>query len=161
MIKMNKNMRSLLERVKIEKEEFIKINPVRLSTIMYPGFKKVYDCIIIDMDNEISEENINFKRILSMFGDRTGYEASCNEIRVNDYIDYCTEFAVIQLTEIIMDTWKYKLKSEFPKYKFCIMFSLSEGYATLRFHVIRENEGSWLKNDIEEYEDSAILVQEF
>lgn len=158
---MNKNMKSLLEKVKIEKEGLIKINPGKLSTIMLPRFKEVYDCIIIDMNNEIKEENINFKRILSMFGDRTGYEVSCNEIRINDYIDYSDEFAVIQLAEIIMDTWKYKLKSEFPKYRFCIILSFSEGYATLRCHAVRENEGSWLKGDIDEYKDSAIIVQEF
>lgn len=154
-------MKSLLEKVKIEKEGLIKIHPDKLSTIMLPRFKEVYDCIIIDMNNEIKEENINFKRILSMFGDRTGYEASCNEIRINDYIDYSDEFAVIQLAKIIMDTWKYKLKSEFSKYRFCIILSFSEGYATLRCHSVRENECSWLKDDIDEYKDSAIIVQEF
>ena len=161
MIKMNKNMKGLLEKVKTEKEELIKISPDKLSKIMIPNFKEVYDCIIIDMNNEITEEKINFKRILSMFGDRTGYEASCNEIRINDYIDYSDEFAVIELAEIIMDTWKYKLKLEFPKYRFCIILSFSEGYTTLRFHSVRENEGSWLKGDIDEYKDTAIIVQEF
>jgi len=60
-----------------------------------------------------------------------------------------------------MDTWKYKLKSEFPQYRFCIILSFSEGYATLRCHAVRENEGSWLNGDMDEYKDSAIIVQEF
>ncbi|HAG42625.1 MAG TPA: hypothetical protein DCL31_03625 [Clostridium sp.] len=113
------------------------------------------------MNNGIKEENINFKRILSMFGDRTGYEASCNEIRINDYIDCSDEFSVIQLAEIIMDTWKYKLKTEYPKYRFCIILSFIEGYATLRCHVVRENESPWLKDDLDEYEYEAIMVKEF
>ena len=36
----------------------------------------------------------------------------------------------------------------------------SEGYATLRFHVIRENEHPWLKSDLEAYKDEAFMVQE-
>lgn len=159
MIKTNKNMKNLLKEMK--KEELVKINPDKLSKIMIPNFKEVYDCIIIDMNNEIKEENINFKRILSMFGDRTGYEASCNEIRINDYIDYSDEFAVIQLGQIIMDIWKYKLKTEYPKYRFCIILSFNEGYVTLRCHVVRENESLWLKDNLDEYEDDAIIVQEF
>ncbi|CAM2897755.1 hypothetical protein HAHI6034_01790 [Hathewaya histolytica] len=128
---------------------------------MIPNFKEVHDCIIIDMNNEINVENVNFKRILSMFRDRTGYEASCNEIRINDYIDYSDEIGILQLAEIIVDTWKYKLKIEYPQYKFCIILSFREGYVTMRFHVIRENENSWLKADLDEYKNEAIMVKEF
>ncbi|GAA0086292.1 hypothetical protein UT300007_27310 [Clostridium sp. CTA-7] len=161
LIRTNRNMIDLLEKAKIKKEEVIKINTDNLSKIMIPNFKGVHDCIIIDMNNEIKIENVNFKRILSMFTDRTGYEASCNEIRINDYIDYSNEVAVLQLAEIIMDTWEYKLKTEYPQYKFCIILSFSEGYVTMRFHVVRENESSWLKADLDEYKDEAIMVKEF
>ncbi|WP_297422940.1 hypothetical protein [Clostridium sp.] len=34
---------------------------------------------------------MNFQRILSMFGDITGYEASFNEIRINGYISDTVE----------------------------------------------------------------------
>ncbi|GKX67000.1 hypothetical protein [Inconstantimicrobium mannanitabidum] len=161
LIRTNKNMIDLLKKAKIKREEVIKISTDNLSKIMSPNFKDVHDCIIIDMNNEIKVENVNFKRILSMFRDRTGYEASCNEIRINDYVDYSDEVAVLQLAEIIMDTWKYKLKTEYPQYRFCIILSFSEGYVTMRFHVIRENESSWLKTDLDEYKDEAIMVQEF
>lgn len=154
-------MKCLLEKLKSEKEDFIQINPEKLSKIMLPNFKEVYDCIIIDMNNEIKEENINFKRILSMFGDKTGYEASCNEIRINDYIDNSDEFAIIKLAKIIMESWKYQLIAKYPKNKFCIILSFCEGYTTLRCHVIRKNESSWLKGDLDEYSDEAIIVQEF
>lgn len=53
-----------------------------------------------------------------------------------------------------------KLVSEYPQYRFCIIFSFSEGYATLRFHMIRENEKSWLKSDLETYKDEALMVLE-
>lgn len=160
-IRTNKNMIELLEKANIKKEEIIKIKTDNLSRIMIPSFKDVHDCIIIDIDNELNVENVNFKRILSMFGDRTGYEASCNEIRINDYIDCSDEITVLQLSQIIMETWKYKLRAEYPKYKFCIILSFSEGYATIRFHVVRENENSWLKADLDEYKNEAIMVKEF
>lgn len=154
-------MIELLEKVKLKKDEVIKINTDNLSKIMIPNLKEVHNCIIIDMNNEINEENINFKRILSMFKDRTGYEASCNEIRINDYIEYYNPIAVLQFAEIIMDTWRYKLKMDYPQYKFCIILNFSEEYVTIRFHIIRENESSWLKADLDKYEHEAIMVQEF
>lgn len=159
MIKTNKNMTSLLEKVEMT-EKIIQINATELTKIMFPTFKEVYNCIVVDMNDEIKEENINFKRILSMFGDKTGYEASCNEIRINNYIDCLDDVTVIQFGKIIMDAWKYKLKSEYPKYKFCIILSINKGYGIIRFHVIREDESQWLTNDLDEYADESIIVQE-
>lgn len=57
-----------------------------------------------------------------------------------------------------MDIWKYKLKMEYLKYKFCIIFSFSKGYVIMRFYVIRENESLWLKVDLDEYKDEVIMV---
>lgn len=32
--------------------------------------------------------------------------------------------------------------------------------ATLRFHMIRENEKSWLKSDLETYKDEVLMIRE-
>ncbi|MCR4651423.1 MAG: hypothetical protein K5662_06675 [Lachnospiraceae bacterium] len=45
--------------------------------------KIVYDCLVYDKAGIIEETNINFDRIMMMCGDKTGYEASCNEIRID------------------------------------------------------------------------------
>lgn len=95
LIRINKNMIDLLKKVKIKKEEVIKISIDNLFKIMSLNFKEVYDCIIVDMNNEIKVENVNLKRIFFMFRDRIGYEVSCNEIRINDYIDYFDEVVVL------------------------------------------------------------------
>ncbi|WP_297422750.1 hypothetical protein [Clostridium sp.] len=117
MIKINEKMKELLE--KVEKSEIkTEIKTDELAKIMFANFKEGYNCIIIDMNNTIKEESINFQRILSMFGDRTEYEASCNEIRINDYINYSDESTIIQLGKLIINTWKDKLKTEYPKYNF-------------------------------------------
>jgi hypothetical protein len=114
------------------------------------------------MNNEIIVENINFGRMLSKFKDKTGYEASCNEIRINDYVDYYSdEVALLQLAEIIMTAWEYKLRTAYPQYKFCMILSFNDGYATMRFHIIRENENPWLKADLNGYKNEAIMVKEF
>jgi hypothetical protein len=160
LIRTNKKMMDLLEKVKIKNEEVIKISTYNLSKIMFPNFKEVHGCIIIDMNNEINVQNVDFKRILSMFKDRTGYEASCNEVRINDYIDYYDESAVLQLAEIVANTWRYKLKIEYPQNRFCIIISFNGSYVTMRFHIIRENESTWLKYDLDEYRDEAIMIQE-
>ncbi|NOW04336.1 hypothetical protein [Clostridium beijerinckii] len=159
MIKINEKMKELLKKVeKLEIETEIKAD--ELAKIMFVNFKEVYNCIIIDMNNTIKEESINFQRILSMFGDRTGYEASCNEIRINDYINYSDEGTVIQLGKLILNAWKDKLKTEYPEYNFCIIFSFSNGFGTMRFHVIREDESRWLESDLNKYKDEAIIVEE-
>ncbi|AVQ47802.1 hypothetical protein C7M60_18785 [Clostridium botulinum] len=95
-----------------------------------------------------------------MCGDRTGYEASCNEIRINDYVDVYDDYNILSLSKVIIQAWKYKLKTEYPEYKFLIILAYREGYATLRFHVFRENEGTWLVNDLNAYKEEAILVEE-
>ena len=142
-------------------KEYIKMSTDNMSKILTPNFIEVYNCIIIDTNNEIKAENIDFERILLTFQDRTGYEDSCNEVRLNDYIDCYDEMGLLKTAEIIMKVWEKKLVSEYPQYRFCIILSFSEGYATLRFHMIRENEKSWLKSDLETYKDEAIMVQEF
>lgn len=68
-------MRYLLNKAKGTKE-YIQMSTDNMSKILTPNFIEVYNCIIIDTNNEIKAENIDFERILLMFHDRTGYEAS-------------------------------------------------------------------------------------
>lgn len=159
MIKTNKKMRNLIDKAN-ETKEYIRISTDNISKVLNPNFVEVHNCIIIDINDEIKAENIDFERILLMFQDRTGYEASCNEIRINDYIDCTDEMGVLKTAEVVMKVWEKNLVAEYPQYRFCIILSFSEGYATLRFHMIRENEKSWLKSDLETYKDEALMIRE-
>ena len=98
-------MRYLLNKANGTKE-YIKMSTDNMPKILTPNFIEVYNCIIIDTNNEIKAENIDFERILLMFQDRTGYEASCNEVRLNDYIDCSDEMGVLKTAEIIMKVWE-------------------------------------------------------
>ncbi|WP_460263628.1 hypothetical protein [Clostridium sporogenes] len=160
MIRTNKLMERLLENLIERDKNLIKVKVGNISTILFPNLIKVHDCIIVDIEKEVTEEDINFKEIISMYGDRTGYEASCNEIRINDYVDFYDDYNILSLSKVIIQAWKYKLKTEYPGYKFLIILAYREGYATLRFHIFREDEGTWLLNDLNVYKEEAILVEE-
>lgn len=153
-------MRELLKKAE-QMNGSIEMNTDNMAKILYPYISEVHDSVIIDINKEIDPEKVNFEKVLLMFQDRTGYEASCNEIRINDYVDCPDEIAILKTAIIIMNVWKNRLLLEYSKYKFCLILSFSDGYATLRFHVLRKNEHPWLKKDIEEYIDTALLVQEF
>ena len=60
MIKTNKKMRHLLKKAN-ETNEYITLSTDNMLKILNPNFIQVYDCIIIDTNNEIKAENINFK----------------------------------------------------------------------------------------------------
>ena len=120
--------------------------------------KIIRDCIIYDQEGNLSEDKINFERILKLYGDWTGYEASCNEIRLTDYLDLNKE----NIGNIIdvFNHLKEGLLNMYPNRKFCIIFSMDESDITVRFHTYREVEGLWISEDLESY-DNPILYEIF
>ncbi|WOC56480.1 hypothetical protein [Bacillus halotolerans] len=158
----NKNMKRLKERL----EDLSNTNKVDLSNlkdIISPNIVKVDDCFILDLEDELTDNpTINWNRILKMYGDKTGYEASCNELRINDYLDYSdlSGEEILFYALQVVDGWEHHLKEKFPEHKFVVIISIDEGFATIRFYKYREKESSWLKADIEEYGNEAILLKE-
>lgn len=162
MRKVNQNMKRILKNINNKKENIIKIDLNELEKIINPNIIEVHDCVILDLENRIVKQNIDFDFILKRFGDRVGYEASRNEIRVNDYIIEGSFNSIVRLSFKIIEILKYKLKLRYPNDKFCIVFSSDKEYVTLRFYKIRENENSWLnEKDLDRYVDEAIMVYKF
>lgn len=162
MIKVNKNMEKILKNINVEEENIIKIDLNELEKIINPNIIYVHNCAILDLDNKIIKENIDFDFIIKRFGDRVGYEASRNEIRVNDYIIEGTFNSIVKLSFKIINILKYKLKLQYPNNKFCIIFTSDKEYVTLRFYKIREDEKPWLnEKDLDGYIDEAIMVYKF
>lgn len=162
MIKVNKNMEKILKNINVEEENIIKIDLNELEKIIDPNIIYVHNCAILDLDNKIIKENIDFDFIIKRFGDRVGYEASRNEIRVNDYIIEGTFNSIVKLSFKIINILKYKLKLQYPNNKFCIIFTSDKEYVTLRFYKIREDEKPWLnEKDLDGYIDEAIMVYKF
>lgn len=107
--------------------------------------KLIRDCIIYDEYGDLKEENINFKRVLQVVGDRTGYEVSCSEIRLSkeripkeQLLHFAYGIRNI-LSQIVGDG------------KVVVYISLLEDDVELRFHRYRKNEKSWLVDELNEY----------
>ncbi|AXY39430.1 hypothetical protein ACPZJV_06570 [Bacillus velezensis] len=158
----NKNMKRLKERLE-DRSNANKVDLSKLKDIISPNIVKVDDCYILDLEYELTDNTtINWNRILKMYGDKTGYEASCNELRINDYLDNSdlSDEEISLYAFQVVDGWEQHLKEKFPEHKFVVIISIDEGFATLRFHKYREEESGWLKADIEDYGNEAILVKE-
>ncbi|WP_121643444.1 hypothetical protein [Bacillus vallismortis] len=160
----NKNMKRLKERF----EDLSNTKKVDLSNVKdiispNPNITKVEDCFILDLEYELTDNpTINWNSILKMYRDKTGYEASCNELRINDYLDQrdLSDEEVLLYSLHVIHGWEHHLNEKFPEHKFVVILSIDEGFATLRFYKYREEESSWLKANIEEYGNEAILVKE-
>jgi len=127
-----------------------------LKELLSPDFVSVYDCILISKKSvEVLEQSFN--KAIEMYGDRTGYEASNTEMRINDYIDNenLNIYDILSLTMLILDCWSAKLKQIDCEAKFCFIISCDSPYVTLRYHKFRETEGTWLLEDINQYEGAV------
>lgn len=132
------------------------INVQGLLDLLSPKFVSVYDCIIIsDKSADILETN--FSKMISMYGDRTGYEASNTEVRINDFIENgdLDVYDLVSIALLAIQCWSAKIKYVDDSSKFCFILSCDEQYVTLRFHKVRAEEGVWLSRDIEKYDDAV------
>ncbi|MBY8911647.1 hypothetical protein KY305_02585 [Bacillus sp. YC2] len=159
---MNDKMKKIKDTVINDLSYAKKTELSSLEKVISPNIVKIDDCFILDLENELSNtQSINWDRILKMYGDKTGYEASCNELRVNDCLDNenLSEDEVLIYAFHVMDGWEHQLNESFPEHKFILILTVDEGYATLRFYKFREEESSWLNEDIEK-NGEAVLVRE-
>lgn len=150
MIKMNENMKILLETG--EKGEC----NLQIDTILNEVINKtklLKDCIIYDEDDSLKEDKIDFSRILQFAGDKTGYEVSCNElifgkqeITSNKYLELANKLC-------------YLLSVKYGEKRFAVYISVYDDYVELRFHTCRNEEHSWLVDNLDEY-DIPILYCE-
>ena len=77
-----------------------------------------------------------FDKALEMYMDKTGYEATNTEIRLNSYFE----------KNISME----------PHSKFCLILSCDEEHVEIRFHKIHPGEKMWLDENLEDYPEEAI-----
>lgn len=153
----NRRMKELLQSISnsIHKEE-IRWNIQQMNKLFCPSFQKVKDCMIITEKNVCELEKV-FDSIIETYTDKTGYEASNTETRINYYIE--NEISVetsIQIAFMVIGIWALRLKQLEPESKFCFIICSDEDFVEIRFHKVRDNENLWLEEDIESYQDEAI-----
>lgn len=115
---------------------------------------KVCETYLLEKSGEhISTEAIekNFEQLLRMNTDQTGYESSVNECKLVDNFDFCLSASQqFVLGQIVMENLMTKKDFPIP----CVVyFTYDAGELTMRFHKYRENEGLWVSEDLETYEE--------
>ena len=111
--------------------------------------KLIHDCLVYDKENEIDENKINFNKLLEMYGDKTGYEVSCNEIRIEKELISKSHFF------FLVNELDRELEEKFSR-KVVIYIQELEDSFDLRFHSLRENEKKWLSENLDEYDNPII-----
>lgn len=134
-----------------------------LSNLLFPRIVEAYDCLILDIDQTLDPKTINFEKAIELLGDRTGYEASCNKIRINDYISYNegNELDVVVFALDLLKIWEYRFKRDYPNITFNLIMSYGDGYVTIGFHILREDEPRWLADDLDTFKQEALLLKQF
>ena len=150
MVKMNDMMKALLMD---EKEENACIQLDAILRKIVSKTKKINDCIVYDEEGTMEEEKINFDKIIQFVGDWTGYEASCNELRFESNSISQSQFLVLASSLSNMLSQKFNGK------EIVVYILLCDNEIELRFHTYRDNEGLWLDDDLNKY-DNPILCWE-
>jgi hypothetical protein len=130
-----------------------------ICLLLCPKFKEVDGVIFLNLSDDSIPNKINIEKVIQIYGNLTAYECSCNEIRINDYIQY-TEGdgrCILKFALLLQKNWIAKIRKEYPSCKFCFVLSYDGEFATLRFHKIRENESFFLTDDLESYTEEGIL----
>lgn len=136
--------------------EMLELNIQQLNKLLFPPFKKVKDCVIISQKS-VDKLESTFDNTIKMYMDKTGYEASNTETRINDYFENEISLAGgTQIALMVMETWALQLKQMEPNTKFCLIICSDEERVEIRFHKMRDSGNGWLAKDLEKYKDGAV-----
>lgn len=156
-MKYNKNFNKYLKRIytdmkdiKLDKKVEISIGSLR--DLLFPNFKKVFDCIVISGDS-ISNLKRDFDATINYLGDINYYEIYDTEVLINSYLENenYTKEELLYITIMVIKAWKYKLNMITDK-KIRFIISFDENRVTLRFHQIRDDGYEWLESDLDSYD---------
>ena len=153
----NREMKRLLKDISNNPSvESLKFNFSELYDLFFPKFKKVKDCIIISKKS-VDELEMFFDRSVKACQDKTGYEAYSSDTRIDCYFeDKVSMMAGTQIALIALEVWALRLKQMDPNSKFCLIMYSNEDRVEIRFHKVRDNEISWLSDNLEGYKGDAV-----
>ena len=153
----NLKMKQLLNRLAdYESKEELRHNVKHLNELFNPPFKKVKDCILISK-KDVKELENSLDSALDIYTDKTGYEVSNSEVRINDYFENEISMETGTLIALlVIRMWALQLKELDPNATFCLIMSSDEDRVEIRFHKLRKEEPMGVADDIESYKDGAI-----
>ena len=155
---MNKKMNErFLQLVQYDNEDELRISLESLGKLFSPPFRKVKDCIIISKKSADELEPYLESVVQEVYGDKTGYEASNTETRINCFFENeISEITGVKIALIVLEVWAMRLKEMEPESNFCLIMCSDEERVEIRFHKARNDEQGWLDDDIEAYKDGAV-----
>lgn len=153
----NKKMERLLNNaLNPSAEDKLKVEIEKLKNLFFPSFKQVKDCVIIS-EESVDRLERSFDKALEINMDKTGYEASNTETRINSFFENSiTKELGIKIALMVLDVWVLQLKKIESQSKFCLIISCDEENVEIRFHKVHSNEKMWLAEAIESYQDEAV-----
>lgn len=157
MDKLNKKMGTVLTEIMDIRNG---VDYTKVSDLVNTEFYEIEGCVLRNKGEKV--ERLNIDKILCVYNDRTGYEASFNEVRINDYIEELHYGPVegLALALRIIEDWENRLKQCFPNYTFHIIVVFDDEYTTVRFYKFRNEEGSWIDIDnLDGYSGESVLVK--
>ena len=153
----NSEMKKLLKEVfEHPSVESLKFNFSELYNLFFPKFKKVKDCIII-AEESVDELEMYFDKVMKTYKYKTWYEVDNTDTRIDCYFEGKVSIMTrIQVALIALEIWTLKLKQMEPYSKFCLIMYGNEDRVEIRFHKVRDNEISWLSDNLEGYKGDAV-----
>ena len=153
----NSKMKKLLKDISDHPSvENLKFNFSDLYDLFFPRFKKVKDCIIISKKS-VNGLEMFFDKAMEMYKYKICYESSCSDTRIDCYFEGKVSIMTrIQVALIALEIWTLKLKQMETYSKFCLIMYGNEDRVEIRFHKVRDNEISWLSDNLEGYKGDAV-----
>ena len=153
----NSRMRELLKKISCPlAEDGFEMRMEPCKRLFFPPLKKVKDCVIIS-EKPVGKLEAAFDKALEMYMDKTGYEASNTETRLNSYFEKNISMEMgTKMALMVLEIWSLQLKNIEPHSKFCLILSCDEEYVEIRFHKIHPGEKMWLDENLEDYPEEAI-----
>lgn len=155
---MKKTNQRLSEVIKSLKSNIHK-EQINVVDLLPSKFIEIDGCVLLRESNKYPKLNMDF--IYSQFGDRSGFEAADSHVHMIDISEDFVEdpYKGLNYAMKIMDLWSYKLKLEFPSYRFVIYLTFHGNDTIIRFHKLREEEPTWIDLErIDEYTDEGIMI---
>ncbi len=153
----NREMKRLLKNISDHPSiENLKFDFSELYDLFFPEFKKVKDCIIISKKS-VNELEVFFDKVMEKYKYKTWYEAVNTDTRIDCYFEgKVSMMARTQIALIALEIWALRLKQMEPYSKFCLIMYGNEDRVEIRFHKVRDNEISWLSDNLEGYKGDAV-----
>ncbi|MBO0445626.1 hypothetical protein JZO78_04660 [Enterococcus ureilyticus] len=146
---------SKLKKIQQESEKIEKL-PIHTDYIRIQNFfniriQNIYDCLILE-EEDLNVTEKNFANLLTIYGDKTGYEASNTEIRIIDFFpdQHLTAAEQFYIAKSWMQNVLERIKNLSDK-SIVFIFSYDNQTLTVRFHQKRGGE-FWLA-DPNSYEE--------